>query len=315
MGILDLFKKKNQTAETPETPQPEATKPVTEETIQPEPAQQAPVAEQHGNDIENIIEETVTEETPVMQLNAQQPLLPFEQLMVEASTNANVRFEFYKQLPNQPVIIITSPNMKVEQGKQTLTENTQVEIATLPDGKIPVFTAQQRIFDNGAVKENVPFIELRASDLFNMTKGATLVLNPFSPFGKELVPEEIAQIMDGRILGGAIEEVAVKNDTQIRIGQPANIPHEMLEQLKIVFAQRNDVNEAYLAMVEMPETGRPPHYLLALDVTGEVKPAFEETGRTAQQFLKQGDSIDIMQLVPENNLSVYFSDREPFFKK
>lgn len=296
MGILDRFKKKN----TPEN-----------ETTQPETAQP-----------ENIQPETVTEpvaQTPQppqteAEIPAEIPTLPFEALMKEAVNNVNVRYDFYRNLPLQQVYVITS-GKNAPQGQQVLEENAQVELATFSDGKIPFFTALPRMFEKGVIKGEVPYMEMKAGDLLNLTKGATLVLNPFSDFGKELIPEEIAQVLDGSILGGAIHEVAVPNNTEVRIGQPSSLPTAMLDKLITVFSNRDDVNEAYLAVVEMPATGNPPRFLLALDISGDRQVIFEETGRTAQQFLKQGESIDIMQLAPENGISAYFNDQQPFYKK
>lgn len=311
MGILDMFKKKdNPTTET--TPPATAVNetPITEETA-------TPVTEEVIVE-ETIIEETVVTEAPAADTQAapeqQIPMLPFESLMQQAAANVNVRVDFYRELPLQQVFVITS-GKDTQEGTRTLEENTQVELATFPDGKIPFFTALPRIFEKNVIKEQVPYLELKAADLFNLTKGATLVLNPFSDFGKELVPEEIAQVMDGSILGQGLREVAVPRDTQVRIGQPSVQPTAMLDKLIEVFSNRDDVNAAYLAVVDMPESGTQPRFLIAMDISGDRQAIFEETGRTAQQFIKQGESIDIMQIAPENGISVYFKDQQPFFKK
>lgn len=312
MGILDLFKKKKETDEATATEvnhtDAHQAHQAVEETqhAEHEPVAEEPVAEQAAETTENS-----AQQEPVPQQEI--PMLPFESLMKEASVNVNVRFDFYRNLPHQKVFVITSGNTQVTEG--TLEENSNVELATFPDGKIPFFTALPRIFEKNVVKERVPYLELAAGDLFQLTKGATLVLNPFSDFGKELVPQEIEQLLDGSIFGDGIREVSMPKDTQVRVGQPAVLPVEMMEALSNNFAGRDDVNAAYIAMVDMPETGAPPRLLIAMSISGDRQTIFEETGRTAQQFLKKGESVDIMELSPENGISVYFNDQQPFFTK
>lgn len=318
MGILDMFKKKNNP--TPENPAPAAVK---TETPQPETTA-IPIAEEVVIE-ETIIEETFIEETivteapqatePEAPVEQEIPLLPFEALMQKAAADVNLRFDFYRSLPQQQVYVITSPNTQAMAQDGALKDNTNVELATFPDGKIPFFTTLPRIFEKNVVKEQVPYLEMKAGDLFGLTKGATLVLNPFSDFGKELVPQEIEQILDGSIFGESIREVAVPRDTQVRIGQPAILPTAMLDKLISVFSDRDDVNAAYLAVVDMIESGNPPRLLIAMDISGDRQTIFEETGRTAQQFLQQGESIDIMELSPDNGISTYFDDQQPFFTR
>ena len=89
----------------------------------------------------------------------------------------------------------------------------------------------------------------------------------------------------------------------------------MLDKLISVFSDRDDVNEAYLAVVDMVDSGNPPRLLIAMNISGDRQSIFEETGRTAQQFLQQGESIDIMELSPNNGISTYFDDQQPFFTK
>ena len=56
-----------------------------------------------------------------------------------------------------------------------------------------------RVFDKGVIKEGVPYISLKGQDLFEVAKGATFILNPYSNYCKVLIPEEIENLMDGTI--------------------------------------------------------------------------------------------------------------------
>jgi hypothetical protein len=65
-----------------------------------------------------------------------------------------------------------------------------VSILKLTDGRIPVFTAKERIFDKEVIKEKVTYLAMKGEDLFNLAKGASFVLNPYSDYGKELFPQK-----------------------------------------------------------------------------------------------------------------------------
>lgn len=66
------------------------------------------------------------------------------------------------------------------------------------NGQLPVFTATNRIFDKGIIKDPVPFMAMKGQDLLHLTKGATLILNPFSEYRKTNYRNE--QPINGRIV-------------------------------------------------------------------------------------------------------------------
>ena len=121
-----------------------------------------------------------------------------ETTLRKAATDPVFRAEFYKRLLSEKLVVLTDKTLP--EGHQIVRENTEVNIATLADGKIPVFTSTRRIFDKGIIKEEVPFLELKGEDLFNLATGATFILNPYSDYGKELLPNEIANIINGTFL-------------------------------------------------------------------------------------------------------------------
>ncbi len=49
---------------------------------------------------------------------------------------------------------------------------------------MPIFTTTDRIFDKGIVKEQVRFLQMKASNLFEIAKGTTFILNPYSDLAK-----------------------------------------------------------------------------------------------------------------------------------
>ncbi|MBB1150062.1 MULTISPECIES: SseB family protein [unclassified Myroides] len=122
-----------------------------------------------------------------------------ERYLMEASSNVDAQKYFYQKLIWNQLIVLTPDYLEVAEGEQIVEENSKLKLVSFEGGKIPVFTSLNRIFDQEIIKEKVSYISLKGQDLFAMTKGASFILNPYSPYGKDLVPEEIEQLMNGTI--------------------------------------------------------------------------------------------------------------------
>lgn len=130
-----------------------------------------------------------------------------EKSLIRASSEISARKEFYQKLLWNQLFVLTDGHSNAEEGIQTLEEDTIVRFVTFEQGQIPIFTSTNRIFDKGIIKEEVPFMSLKGQDLFGIAKGATFVLNPYSDYGKELVPVEIENLMNGTIYDKIDEEL------------------------------------------------------------------------------------------------------------
>jgi type III secretion system (T3SS) SseB-like protein len=155
--------------------------------------------------------------------------LSLEELLQNAATKPECRPEFYKRLLSDRLVVITTDNGKPDR-EWVAKENTSVNIVNLSDGRIPVFTTKEKIFDKGIIKEQVKVLELKGDHLFT-TKGATLILNLYSDYGKELLPAEIEQMLNGTILTSTHQKITVGKETSVQIAQPANYPTEIVNAL------------------------------------------------------------------------------------
>ena len=122
-----------------------------------------------------------------------------ENFLRQATSNFSAQKEFYQKLLENQLFIVTSKNSISEIGRKTEKENTTVQCFTFESGQIPIFTSVNRIFEKGIMEKNVPYLSLKGQDLFEVLNGATFVLNPFSDFVKELIPQEIENLLNGTI--------------------------------------------------------------------------------------------------------------------
>jgi tetratricopeptide (TPR) repeat protein len=139
----------------------------------------------------------------------------------QASTNVNARKDFYQKLLWNQLIVLTSNNTNYEIENKTLENNTTVEFVVFENGHIPVFTSTNKLFEKSAIKQDVPYLSLKGQDLFEVAKGYTFILNPYSDCCKELIPEEIESLMNGTIY-----EQIDKNEIENKKYQEFNILYE-----------------------------------------------------------------------------------------
>lgn len=240
--------------------------------------------------------------------------LDLESLLMKAATEPAYRAELYKRLLSDNLIIITQDS-KMTEGKQILEKDTQVKIISYPDGKIPVFTSTQRIFDKGIVTEQVNYLEMKGENLFELTKGATFLLNPYSDYGKELLPDEIDSMLKGTILTDKAKTITIQKDTNVQIGQPVNYPKEIISSLNELFSNKQNVKAAYLGWIYSPDSGEPPHYIFGLDASGDYNSLVQEAGFIAKQYLGSDDFVDFIKMDNNTGVVKYLKSTLPFYEK
>lgn len=241
--------------------------------------------------------------------------LTLEQLLQKAANEPAFRAEFYKRLLTDELVVITH-NSNLHEGNQTLQQDTSVNIVSYDDGKIPVFTSTERIFDKGVVKEQVEYMQMTGENLFGLAKGATFILNPYSDYGKEFLPNEIESLLNGTILTDKSKTLTIEKETQVQIGQPAKYPTDMVNSLKKLFSERPNVKAAYLGWIYNPESAEPPHYIFALDADGDLQNLTQEAGFTAKSFLEEHEFLDFIKIERNGGISDYFlKQTKPFYER
>jgi hypothetical protein len=241
--------------------------------------------------------------------------LSLDMLVKKAVTEPAFRAEFYKRLLSDELVVITNKS-KLEKGGQILQIGTNVNLVSYPDGKIPVFTSTERIFDKGVIKEKVEYLRMKGENLFDLTKGATFLINPYSDYGKELLPEEIEKMLSGKIFTDNTKTLTIEKVTEVQIGQPAKYPTDIVNSLKILFANRPNVKAAYLGWIYDPTSGEPPHYIFGLDANGDLESLTQEAGFTAKQFLSSSEFVDFINVYSKGGLSDYFlKSVDPFYER
>ena len=240
--------------------------------------------------------------------------LSLEMLLQKAAITPAYREEFYKRLLTDNLVVITQDG-GLPGGSTTLEKDTEVNIVSYPDGKIPVFTSTQRIFDKGVVKEQVTFLEMKGENHFGLAVGATFLLNPYSDYGKEILPSEIEHMLNGIPLTHSKKQIKIEKETPVQIGQPVNYPTEIIIALRQLFSDKQNIKAAYMGWIYNPASTDPPHYIFAIDGEGDIENITDEAGYVAKNFLTPEDIIDFIRIDNSVGLSDYFlKQTKPFYE-
>jgi hypothetical protein len=240
-----------------------------------------------------------------------------ERCLIKAASDSSSRKEFYTKLLWSELIVLTAGQTSLEQGKIILEKDTEVQLIRLQNGYLPVFTSTNRIFDKGIIKEQVPFMSMKGQHLFDMVKDSPIILNPYSDYGKEFLPEEIEGILNGTIFD-RLTPIIIEKDTQIQIGQPQIYPSKLTNALAELFKTLPKVNAAYIAMTRMDSADIHPHFLVGIDIIdGNLTEISKYAGPVSERYLGQTEIVDFILI--ENNdghISAYLkNETTPFYIK
>lgn len=301
MGILDLFKKKKEV----------------EQGNLPEKTVESSLGKSQEATAHSTVDETPkTVETPQQE---EKPIpspatidtnnMSLGELFETAFKDPKLRIEFYKRLPLEDLYILTSPATPVEGSDQEM----KWEIIKLDSGEIPLFTSEDKVYDNNVVKEKLNAMPLKLRQIYDATRGAVYVLNPFSNIRKVFVQDEVEQTISGKIWR---DPTPPSQETKrVRLGQPAFCPQEMVDALKEKLSAFPAVMEVYIALMEFPEEpNEPPHF--AFGVHGGLnQEVAHAVGNTVAPFLKDKGNVDVIPINRNNKdgLNAYFFSKEPIY--
>lgn len=134
---------------------------------------------------------------------------------------------------------------------------------TTPDGLtvLPFFT--EKLQARTAAGSAATVVVLTGRQLFEWTRGATLILNP-NDVSCTLYPEEIAALLDhGEV---AIVERVDTGGQQLWIGPTGKTPAWLIDRLVALYAGLNCVEAAYLAGIGASEGSEQSGLLVAISV-------------------------------------------------
>jgi hypothetical protein len=244
-----------------------------------------------------------------------EPQNDLERSLMRASADPAHRPQFYRDFVASQLFVIDDGEPAAKEGETTLQEGRALRLRTIElNGKLylPVFSSLLRL--QAVLQEQASYIALNALEFLKITRGADLVLNPWSDYGKEFTAAEVESILDGSI-GRPDETYVAQKDTQVLLGQPANYPTELVAALGRLFAAREDVTRAWVAHFHDPARDEKPHTLVALEVTGDWDEIAAAVGIVVKSTPLPDPPVDLLRVTGREGIEEYFNSIEPFYQR
>mgnify|MGYP003679243300 CR=1 FL=1 len=236
--------------------------------------------------------------------------LHLESLLAAAANEPTRAPEFVSELLQSVVIVpgVVS-DAEADGGGQTATFPPLVGPGGSPVQ--PFYTSEERLQETIAA---IPGFESRYVGLpcrafWEMTRGATLVINPHSAHGKEFLPGEVAHVLDG---AAAVTSRVVETGTEVMVGHPAQVPPGMEDALSALFARHDPVEEAVLGWKVTPSTNDQSYLLVVVGSETVREQVGDDLARSLVMF-SQAHPVDVMYTAP--GVSHLLSGLAPFYRK
>ncbi len=238
-----------------------------------------------------------------------------EAALARAANDPAARPEFYRLLLDSEVFVIGSMEGSAE--KRDIAAGEKISIAhwQKQDGTpfIPFFASLAAL--QRAIRTEESYLRLPARSLFEITRGASLLLNPSSDHGKEFFAHEIDALLDSG-MNRVPDRRVVQKETRVLLGQPSNYPSAMVEALARFFATRPHVRAAYLCFMH-EEGAEKGHLVIGIDCDHGFDALSRETGVVASDLAPKGEPVDIAPVeAADSGLSKYFREStKPFYTR
>ncbi len=127
---------------------------------------------------------------------------------------------------------------------------------------LPFFSDETQA--RSAAGSTATVVVLTGRELFELTRGATLMLNP-NGTSCTLYPEEIAALLDhGEV--AIVEQVEVTEPKPMEFRESDPVPTWLVEPLIMLYSKLSGVAAAYLVEVRMPDAPAQVGFLIAIEV-------------------------------------------------
>ncbi len=243
------------------------------------------------------------------------PTLSLAEIIEKAGDMPEYRAIFYKKFLQNSIYVLVQKNQLHE--NQPNSFNANVPIISFENKQIPVFTDPKHIYDQGILKQDVDYMKVNGRQFLELTLGHSIIVNPFSKVHKELVTNEIADMLNGSIFD-VIEKGVAKVHMQTLIGKPEKNPTILLNSLQSVFSKMDIISAAYLGWTFNEKIDKKAHYIFAIECDTKTSEEFriiaDMISNLCKPYLKEEEYIDIIKLTKDGNFIDYFYKKDkPFY--
>jgi len=231
-----------------------------------------------------------------------------ERALVKAVKEPAAAPDFYRLLLESDLLVLgTAEGREGATEVFTLAPGSNLRlVAGLKDGQqyLPVFSSVLRMQDY--VKQESKYLRINGRALLDLTRGAPVILNPASEYGKELTAEQVGQLLGPSRPAGPQRTI---------IGE-AEYPMPLVEALTRVFAANALVEAARMIQVTFADRAKEPHPLVGIEASPSID--FRKLVDVIQQETENavpGTVFDVHRIdrAAPNSVTDALLQAEPFY--
>ena len=229
-----------------------------------------------------------------------------ERALVQAAKNPAATPDFYRLLLESDLLVMGTVEGREDAIKQfILSAGGRINLVTAARSGgtfLPVFSSLPRMQDY--VKQESKYLSIKGRALLDLTRGASVVLNPASEYGKELTPQQIAYLLD--------PSSAPQNSVLPVIGQ-GEYPAGLIEALTGIFTGRPDIEAAWALALHIPGEDT-PRQLVGVEMAGDW-PSLMQQVQAAAQALDQPFDIQRVDRTNPAGMANTLLQVPPFYQR
>jgi hypothetical protein len=234
-----------------------------------------------------------------------------EKALVRAVKDPDAAPDFYRLLLSSDLLVLGSVEGH---------ENDTAAFSVAPGSKIslvpgtrngsqylPIFSSLARMQDY--VKQESKYLSINGRDLLDFTRGAPVILNPASEYGKELTADQVRQLLDG--VGSKPYTMTAR----------AVYPEELVKMLTGLFATRPEIETAWMIQVTFADRGGVPHPVVGIETTSVPPqsdwPSLMQAIEAAAEKSVPGMVFDVQRVdrYSPSGLTGALLQAEPFYRR
>jgi hypothetical protein len=244
--------------------------------------------------------------------------MSLEELLREAHREIGLRPEFYQRLLDAEVLVPVETPLPGPRG--TIPAGTTLAIKTLIRredgvGVIPFYTSPRAVYDGHPLGEKCVIIPVR--ELFESRPDMYFHINPFSRFGREFYPREVASLLrTGQIDDSMDMEIVA--DENVVLSAPASPPVELLRALSLLYSRSQpQVRAAFIAECRHPDSEIPATLLIGIDAETDEEQALRSSSDVVREYESRGPIVDLAVISGSDSkiARYFFSEAKPFYER
>jgi hypothetical protein len=221
------------------------------------------------------------------------PVNELEKAMLAAAVDDSARAQFYRLLLDSNLVVLG-----------TFGETMTLETVRGPAGDFhPVFTAAERI--TALTGEPRPYFTIPGRQLFEITRGASFVLNAGLVPSKTLAAEELEWCLK-----------QFPPNPNLIVAQPKVFPTRLVKALCVLFTSRAAIQAAHLVYVAREGIDAEAHPMIGLETDGDEPRLAQEIFEAAAVALP-GTPVEVIIIEPQGShpLQKHLIGVPPFYRR